>query len=340
MDSPVHLAVDTMSGDHGLRVSIPASLQVLRENSRIHLHLVGDEPAIRREISCHDGGAVAARLSIVHAAETLPMDAKTTTVLRGSQQSSMHVALSLLADSKVAGVVSAGNTGALMALGRLLLDMLPGFQRPAFCSTIPVRQGATYMLDLGANVDCTARHLHEFALMGTALASTLQGCERPRVALLSNGKEVNKGNSTIRAAAELLDGDSTVNYCGYIEGDAIHNGDVEVIICDGLIGNIALKAAEGTAGLAAELIAEKFSQHWWHRLLGALSAPLLSGLSESLSAERHGGAFLLGLQGVIIKSHGGSSETGFGAALNQAAECIDHQMVPRLAHYLDSQQGG
>ena len=326
-----------MSGDHGLRVSVPASLQLLQDNSRIHLHLVGDEQAIRREISIHDGDSAAERLTIVHAAETLPMDAKPSTVLRGRQQSSMHVALSLLADGKVEGVVSAGNTGALMALGRSLLDMLPGFQRPAFCSTIPVRRGATYMLDLGANVDCTARHLHEFALMGTALASTLQGSERPLVALLSNGKEANKGNSIIRAAAELLDGDSAVNYCGYVEGDAIHNGEVEVIVCDGLLGNIALKAAEGTAGLAAELIAEKFSHHWWHRLLGALSAPLLSGLSESLSAERHGGAFLLGLRGVLIKSHGGASETGFGAALRQATECIDHQMVPRLAHYLDSQ---
>ena len=327
-----------MSGDHGLRVSVPASLQVLQDNPGIHLHLVGDEPAIRREISIHDNAGVDARLSIVHAAETLAMDASPTTVLRGSQQSSMHVALSLLAEGTVEGVVSAGNTGALMALGRLLLDMLPGFQRPAFCSAIPVRRGASYMLDLGANVDCSPRQLHEFALMGTALASTLQGCERPRVSLLSNGKEASKGNSTLRAAAELLDGDRTVNYCGYIEGDAIHNGDVEVIVCDGLLGNIALKAAEGTAGLAAELIAEKFSHHWWHRLLGALSAPLLSGLSESLSAERHGGAFLLGLRGVIIKSHGGSSKTGFGAALEQAAECIDHRMVPRLAHYLDSQE--
>ncbi len=327
-----------MSGDHGLRVSVPASLQLLQDNSRIHLHLVGDEQAIRREINNHDGDTVAARMTIVHAAETLPMDAKLSTVLRGSQQSSMHIALSLLADNTVDGIVSAGNTGALMALGRLLLDMLPGFQRPAFCSAIPVRTGATYMLDLGANVDCTARHLHEFALMGTALASTLQGCERPRVALLSNGKEANKGNNIIREAAGLLDGDSTVNYCGYVEGDAIHNGDVEVIVCDGLLGNIALKAAEGTAGLAVELIAEKFSHHWWHRLLGALSAPLLSGLSESLSAERHGGAFLLGLQGVLIKSHGGASETGFGAALKQAAECIDQQMVPRLAHYLNSQE--
>jgi glycerol-3-phosphate acyltransferase PlsX len=327
-----------MSGDHGLRVSVPASLQVLQESSRIHLHLVGDEPAIQREINRHDGDPDTARLTIVHAAETLPMDAKPTRVLRGSQQSSMHVALSLLADARVEGVVSAGNTGALMALGRLLLEMLPGFQRPAFCSTIPVRQGATYMLDLGANVDCSARHLHEFALMGSALAFTLQGCERPRVALLSNGKEVNKGNSIIRTAADLLDGDSTLNYCGYIEGDEIHNGDVEVIVCDGLVGNIALKVAEGTAGLAADLIAEKFSHHWWHRLVGALSAPLLSGLSENLSAERHGGAFLLGLQGVVIKSHGGASETGFGAALKQAAECIDHEMVPRLVHHLNSQE--
>jgi glycerol-3-phosphate acyltransferase PlsX len=327
-----------MSGDHGLRVSVPASLQVLQENPGIHLHLVGDEQAIRRELNSHDGDSVAARLSIVHAAEILPMDAKPSTVLRGSQQSSMHVALTLLAEARVEGVVSAGNTGALMALGRLLLDMLPGFQRPAFCSAIPVRQGATYMLDLGANVDCDPRHLHEFALMGTALASTLQGCERPRVALLSNGKEANKGDSTIRAAAELLAGDSTVNYCGYIEGDAIHHGEVEVIVCDGLLGNIALKTAEGTAGLVAELIAEKFSHHWLYRLLGVLSAPLLSGLSESLSAERHGGAFLLGLQGVVIKSHGAASETGFGAALKQAAECIDHQMVLRLAHYLDSQE--
>jgi glycerol-3-phosphate acyltransferase PlsX len=327
-----------MSGDHGLRVSVPASLRVLQAIPSIHLHLVGDEQALERELSSHDSGAVSSRLHLVHAPSVLAMDAKPSTVLRASQDSSMHVAFSLVADGTAQGLVSAGNTGALMALGRLLLDMLPGFQRPAFCSSFPVRQGSCFMLDLGANIDCGATQLHEFGLMGTALATSLLGSESPRVALLSNGSEANKGNNAIRAAAELLEADTAVNYCGYIEGDAIHNGEVEVIVCDGLLGNVALKTAEGTANLAAELIAEKFRQNWWSRLLGALSAPLLSGLRESLSAERHGGAFLLGLQGVVVKSHGAASATGFEAALKQAAECIDHQMVPRLAHYLDKQE--
>ncbi|MEP5765521.1 MAG: phosphate acyltransferase PlsX [Halieaceae bacterium] len=339
MDSRVRLAVDAMSGDHGLRSAVPASLQVLQEHPNLQLSLVGDSNAIELELQQHDtAGALPARLDIVHADTTLAMDAPTAQILRGSQGSSLHVALGLLGAGQVDAVVSAGNTTALMALGRRQVDMLHGFSRPAFCSAIPVNKGFSYMLDLGANVDCDARSLHEFALMGTALVSSLEECEVPRVALLSNGREANKGDAVIRLAAEKLAADERLNYCGFVEGDDLHLARAELIVCDGLLGNVALKTAEGTAELAADLVRQSFASHWWYRLLGLMVRPVLGQLRVSLSAEQYGGAFLLGLQGVVVKSHGGSTPRAFRAALEQAVLCVEHKMVPRLAHYLDNQE--
>lgn len=202
-----------MSGDHGLRVTVPASLQVLQNNPHIHLHLVGDTDALTQALEQHPS-ADRARVQLVAAQSVIPMDAKASRVLRGNSNSSMHVALDLLAQGHVSGVVSAGNTGALMALSRRAVNMLQGFSRPAFCSAIPVREGSCYMLDLGANVDCNADNLHEFALMGTALVTALQDRPRPRVVLLSNGTESNKGNAVIKIAGERLLADQRINFAG------------------------------------------------------------------------------------------------------------------------------
>jgi len=327
-----------MSGDHGLRVTVPATLQALQANPRLYLYLVGDKPAIQAELNRHPCDAFASRFEILHAPCALPHDASLAQVLRGPDESSMHQSLALVAASSAQALVSAGPTGALLALGRQVLKMLPGFKRPAFCSAMPVRQGHTYMLDLGANVDCSARQLHDFARMGSALVCSLHGIERPRVGLLSNGQEASKGNAIIREAAQHLQQDARLNYTGYIEGNEIHQGEFEVIVCDGLLGNIALKSAEGTATLARALIAEQVHSSGWNKLLGLFAAPLLRRLSESLEGERHGGAFLLGLQGLVVKSHGGAGIQGFAAAILQAARCLEQRMLPRMTHYLDNQE--
>jgi glycerol-3-phosphate acyltransferase PlsX len=266
------------------------------------------------------------------------MDADAADILRGSSDSPLHRALELLAAGTVQGVVSAGNTTALMALGRRQIDMLHGIGRPAFCSAMPTVNGVSWMLDLGANVDCSADNLQEFALMGSALVTALSGTAEPGVALLSNGKEATKGNAVIKEAAQRLAADQRINYLGYVEGDDLHAGLADVIVCDGLLGNVALKAAEGTAQYTGQLIARTFSRHWWLKLLASVARPQLKALRHAVDADRHGGAFLLGLQGVVVKSHGASNSESFAAALGQAVRCIEHDMVSRLGRNLATEQ--
>ena len=337
MDSRVHLAVDILSGDFGPRVTLPAALAVLAAHPRLHLHLVGNAPDIEPHlVQCPADQR--GRLSIVHAPVTLPADCSPRDALRGSQDSSLHGCFRLLAEQQVAGAVSAGSTAALMALGRHRVSMLPSFARPALCSALPTEAGTSYMLDLGANVEADSLSLHEFGLLGAALARALDGLEQPRVALLSNGVEASKGNTAMREAAARLEADAAINYCGYIEGSDLFAGKADVIVCDGLVGNVALKTAEGTAHYAAGRLAQSFRRHWWLRLLARAAAPAMREVEEALSADLHGGAFLLGLNGVVVKSHGGSNRVGFGAAVEQAVQCIEQDMVPGLARYLDKQE--
>jgi glycerol-3-phosphate acyltransferase PlsX len=264
------------------------------------------------------------------------MHAQTREVLRGAQDTSLHRSLELLAAGRVDGAISAGSTQALLALGRRQISMLPGFSRPAYCSPMPVETGFRYMLDLGANVDADADSLLEFARLGTTLINVLEDEPAPRVALLSNGTEPGKGNLAIREAAKLMEDDPLINYCGYIEGNSLHRAGPELVVCDGMLGNVALKTAEGTAGLASRLINEGFRRHWWLRIVAVAAAPALRRLQETLSADLHGGAFLLGLRGVVVKSHGGSNPAGFGAAVHQAARCVENDMVGKLQRFLDS----
>jgi glycerol-3-phosphate acyltransferase PlsX len=298
---------------------------------------VGDGRQIEQHIN-ELGPVDRDRLAVTHTSATLAADAGARDALRGEQASSLHTCLQLLAEQRVGGVVSAGSTAALVALGRRRVSMLPGFSRPALCTALPVESGLSYLLDLGASVDTDSQALYEFGLLGSGLVRALHDCPTPRVVLLSNGSEAGKGNTAMREAAHRLEADPQVNYCGYIEGCDLYSGAAELIVCDGLLGNVALKTAEGTAAYAARRIGESFGRHWWLRLLAVAAAPALRELAHSLSADRHGGAFMLGLNGVVVKSHGGSNCEGFCAAIEQAARCIEQDMVPGLARYLDTQE--
>ena len=330
-----------MSGDFGPRVTLPAALQSLARHPRLHLVLVGDGQEIESHLGeTQPSRGLRDRLSITHNEKILAGDALPRDALRGGQTSSLHSALELLAEGRADGVVSAGSTAALMALGRRKISMLPGFSRPALCSALPTEAGYTFMLDLGANVDVDPQSLHEFALMGIALVNVLQDNPAPRVALLSNGTETSKGNLAIRDAAQRLANDRRINYTGYIEASALYSGEAELIVCDGMLGNVALKAAEGTASFAVRAIRESFGRHWWTRLVAVAAAPTLRRLQGALSADAHGGAFLLGLRGVVVKSHGASTVAGFAAAIDQAARCLEQGMVPALSNIFENQEVG
>jgi glycerol-3-phosphate acyltransferase PlsX len=327
----LRIAIDVMGGDHGLRVSLPAALASLQQFPHLHVALVGAADAIRRELdSAPDLGA---RISVVTAEQVVDMSEKPSAALRHKVRSSMRVALDLLAAKEVAAVVSAGNTGALMAMGAFALERLPGIDRPAICAAVPTRDGCCWLLDLGANVDCSPEQLHQFALMGAALAA-LDGAAPARVALLNIGAETSKGNTQVKAAAELLRADEQLNYVGFVEGDSLFRGGVDVAVCDGFVGNVALKVCEGTASLIADKLRAVLSASAPARLLALLARPTLRRLYAELDPQRYNGACLLGLQGIVVKSHGGSTAQGFERAIARAVSAVEQNLLGAIAQRL------
>jgi glycerol-3-phosphate acyltransferase PlsX len=257
------------------------------------------------------------------------MDDKPAAALRGKPDSSMRVALELLRDGKVQACVSAGNTGALMALSRHVLKTLPGIDRPAMVAAIPTQKGYCQLLDLGANVDCSAEHLLQFAVMGSVAAEAL-GVARPRVALLNIGTEDIKGNQQVKLAATLLQGARGLNYVGFVEGDGLYRGEADVVVCDGFVGNILLKSSEGLATMIATRIEALFKRNVASRLVGALALPLMRRLQADLAPARHNGASFLGLQGIVVKSHGSAGVEGFQSAIARAVIEIQENLPQRL----------
>ncbi|WP_339674528.1 phosphate acyltransferase PlsX [uncultured Zhongshania sp.] len=332
MASQLRLAVDAMSGDHGLRSSISASLNALNQNSALHICLVGDEAAIRSALLASNYDS--ARLSICHSPDVVAMDDLPSKALRYKKQSSMYRALELLRDGNVAGVVSAGNTGALVAMGCIILDRLPGVRRPAICAPVPAKNGYTLMLDLGANIECDAEHLYQFAVMGAALSNALDGRDAPRLALLNVGAELIKGTSVVKEAAELISADSRLNYIGFAEGNDIFSEDIDVMVCDGFTGNVALKVCEGTANFIRGQLKETFMKSLYGRLAALVVKPVLNTFQKDINPERYNGAALLGLNGVVIKSHGGSSVKSFEAAIHQAARAVRGDLTQAIASQL------
>lgn len=335
MSAPI-IAIDAMGGDFGPRCIVPASLDCLAEIPSLHLALVGQTSLIE-ELVAHRSGVDRSRLRIVEAAEVIAMDERPTQALRGKPGSSMRVALELVRDGQAQACVSAGNTGALMALARQVLKTLPGVDRPAMVSAIPGSGGPCLLLDLGANVDCSAAQLYQFAIMGSVAAEAM-GIARPRVALLNVGTEEIKGNQQVKLAATLLRQAEGLNYQGFIEGDGLFRGEADVAVCDGFVGNILLKSNEGLAAMVAARVEALFRSTFGARLVGALALPLLRQLRKDLRPAQYNGASFLGLQGVVVKSHGGAGNEGFKSAIMHAVSDVQRnlpeQLRGRLEHLL------
>ncbi|WLG38262.1 phosphate acyltransferase PlsX [Pseudomonas rhodesiae] len=326
--SALVIAIDAMGGDFGPRSIVQACVASLSATPSLHLTLVG-QPSLLEELIASHPAVDRARLSIAPASETITMDEKPAAALRGKPDSSMRVALELLRDGKVQACVSAGNTGALMALSRHVLKTLPGIDRPAMVAAIPTQTGYCQLLDLGANVDCSAEHLFQFAVMGSVAAQAL-GVARPRVALLNIGAEDIKGNQQVKLAATLLQGARGLNYIGFVEGDGLYRGEADVVVCDGFVGNILLKSSEGLATMIATRIESLFRQSLVSRLVGALALPLMRRLQADLAPARHNGASFLGLQGIVVKSHGSAGVEGFQSAIARAVIELQENLPQRL----------
>lgn len=325
------VALDAMGGDHGSAVVVPAALRALRKDPRLKLILVGNQP----ELGALVGSAGSDRLEIVHASQSVNMDEPPAQALRNKRDSSMRVAIDLVKEGRAHACVSAGNTGALMATARFVLKTLAGIDRPAICSSLPTHEGHTHVLDLGANVDCTTEHLLQFALMGAVLASAVDDNDRPRVGLLNIGEEAIKGNEQVKGAHKLLES-SDLNYVGYVEGDGIFSGAADVVVCDGFAGNVALKSTEGTARLLAHFMRSEFSRNWLTKACAVAAGPVLRSLRTRMDPRRYNGASLLGLRGIVVKSHGGADELSFANAIGVAAQETEKEVPTLIASRLES----
>jgi glycerol-3-phosphate acyltransferase PlsX len=333
LSAPV-IAIDAMSGDFGPHCIVPASIACLAQDPSLHLVLVGQASLLESLLAQHSGFDPA-RLHVQHASEVVGMDERPTQALRGKPDSSMRVALDLVRQGHAQACVSAGNTGALMALSRHLLKTLPGIDRPAMVTALPTEKGVCQVLDLGANVDCSAEQLFQFAVMGAVAAEAL-GTPRPRIALLNVGTEPIKGNQQVRQAAALLQQAAGLNYIGFVEGDGLYRGEADVVVCDGFVGNVLLKASEGLASMIAARVEALFRRNLLARLAGALALPLLRGLRADLAPARHNGASFLGLQGIVIKSHGAAGPEGFQSAIRRALKEVRENLPQRLHGRLES----
>jgi len=327
LSAPI-IAIDAMGGDFGPHCVVPASIACLAEYPSLHLVLVGQSPLIEDLLAQHPA-VDRARLQVKHAGEVIGMDERPSQALRGKPDSSMRVALELVREGRASACVSAGNTGALMALSRYVLKTLPGIDRPAMVTAIPTQRGACHLLDLGANVDCSAEHLYQFAVMGAVAAEAL-GVVGPRVALLNVGTEDIKGNQQVKLAASLLQQAKGLNYIGFIEGDGLYRGEADVVVCDGFVGNILLKSSEGLAAMIAARIEVLFKETLASRLVGALALPLLRRLQAGLAPAQHNGASFLGLQGIVVKSHGAAGAEDFKSAIRRALTEIQENLPQRL----------
>lgn len=334
---PVVLAIDAMSGDHGLQIAVDASLLALAEHANLTLVLVGDESGLRAALAEHKH-LPEGRITIHHASEVVAMDESPGKALRAKKDSSMRVAVDLLKQGRAQAVVSAGNTGALMAIAKFVLKTLPGIDRPAIISPLPTVAGATHVLDLGANAACTSGQLFQFAVMGSALVTALNGIDRPRVALLNIGEEDIKGVDTIKQAAALISA-STLNYAGFIEGDGIFLHPADVVVCDGFVGNVALKAGEGVAKLVAHFMREEFMRNNVTKLVGLIARSVLRALAKRMDPRRYNGASLLGLNGTVIKSHGGADALAFANAIKVAVREVENDVPARITHLLSVSLG-
>lgn len=330
----VTIAIDAMGGDHGVRVTVPAVVSYLEKHPADKVILVGLVDQIEEAMRVAGIAGNHPRLTIHAATEVVGMDEQPQSALRGKKDSSMRVAINLVKNGEAAACVSAGNTGALMATARYVLKTLPGIDRPAIASFLPTRKGQVCMLDLGANVDCTAEHLLQFALMGTTLVSALEHRENPSVGLLNIGSEDIKGNEVVKQTAVLLQS-SDLNFYGNVEGNDIFNGVTDVVVCDGFVGNVALKTAEGVAKMMGGFLKEGFSRSVFTKIAALVALPVLKAFKNRLDHRRYNGASFLGLKGIVVKSHGSADEFAFLCAIERAAEEARGGMLAHISEQIE-----
>ena len=328
------IALDAMGGDHGPPVTVGAARLALDEIPGLELVLVGDEKSLQAEID-RNGLGGNPRIRIQHASEVVAMDELPVVALKKKKDSSMRVAINLVHEGAVQACVSAGNTGALMATSKFVLKTIRGISRPAICTTLPGIKGHTHMLDLGANVECEAENLAEFALMGSVLAQSVEGITNPSVGLLNIGSEAVKGNELIKQASQLI-ANSGLNYHGFVEGDDIYKGTVDVIVTDGFVGNVSLKTAEGLAALVNHVLQSEFKRNWLTKLAALCALPVLKSVRRKLDPRRYNGATLLGLNGIVVKSHGGADISSFLNAIRIASIEIEKNVPQRISAIIES----
>ncbi|MCW9048084.1 MAG: phosphate acyltransferase PlsX [Gammaproteobacteria bacterium] len=335
-ETPI-IAIDAMGGDVGPEVTVAAAARILKQRNDVKLILVGIEDEIKAEL-IRLKLTESVRLTVKHASEIVAMDEAPALALRKKKDSSMRVAINLVQEGVASAAVSAGNTGALMATAKFVLKTLDGIDRPAIMTTLPNMLGHTHMMDLGANVDSGAENLFQFAVMGSVTASAVDNVDNPRVGLLNIGSEAMKGNAQVKAAEPLLL-NSNLNYIGFVEGDDIFNGSVDVVICDGFVGNVSLKSSEGVAKMFGQFIREEFNRNILTKIIGFIALPVLNAFKKRVDHRRYNGASLLGLKQIVIKSHGGADDYAFSKAIDVAIleveksvpQCIESHLGALLA---------
>ena len=326
----VTLAIDAMGGDHGVIVTVPACCDFLAKHADVKMALVGDPELLKQALSQFPKAPME-RIQIIAASEVVLMDDPIEIALRRKKDSSMRVAIELVKEGKAEAIISSGNTGALMAISRYILKTLDGVDRPAIATAIPNELGlGTTMLDLGANADCEPMHLLQFAQMANVMVQVMDGIPNPSIGLLNIGEEVIKGNEVVKQAGELLRA-SNLNFYGNVEGNDIFKGTTDIVVCDGFVGNVVLKASEGLAKMMSSLIRQEFNRSWLTKLMAACAMVPLLRVRKRVDHRRYNGAVLLGLRGCVIKSHGSADRFGFGFALDRAYEAAKNRMVERIA---------
>ena len=334
MGTHATLSLDAMSGDLGAEVVVRAAAATLEKYANIELIVVGDQDELQELVTRFVGEN--ARLKIVHASEIVEMSEPPAEALRKKKDSSMRVAINLVKDGSAAACVSSGNTGALMATAKFVLKTLPGINRPAFITELPAKGGTLHMLDLGANTHASAEQLFQYAMMGSIVSSDIVRIDRPRIALLNIGVEDTKGHDTVREAADLLNA-STLNYVGFIEGNDLFSGKADVVVTDGFTGNVALKTIEGAVGLVHYFLKRAFTRNWFAKLQAVLASHVLKGLAAEMDSRRYNGATLVGLNGIVIKSHGGADSVGFQHAIDTAIVEIRNQLPQQIGTLLQKE---
>jgi len=331
MTKDVVISIDAMGGDHGPHVIVPAALHTLKKHRNLSIIFVGKEDVLAPILKKHNGAQFASRWSLVHASEVVGMDESPTQALRSKKDSAMRVAINQVKEGHAHACVSSGNTGALMATARFVLKMIPGIDRPAITTQFPTRRGnAVRLLDLGANVDVKVESLYQFAVMGSILAQAVDGIEKPTVGLLNVGEEEIKGNEQVKQANELLSQSDAINYIGYVEGNDIFTGRVDVIVCDGFVGNIVLKACEGISKMISQFLRESYNHNLYSKIIGLLSTPILNRLRKRVDPRKHNGATLIGLDGVVVKSHGSAGVFAFGSAIEEALIEVENNVLSEI----------